>query len=276
MRVEIQLQSSQSSFCLPASYAYLLTSLIYRTLERSSSRYSAFLHERGYGDPKKPFKLFTFSPLLTPTGALRYENGLLRIAANRVRWQVSSPMREFVEHLAQGLLSRGEMELTFNGETQTLGIERIEVLASPVFSAEMRFTCLSPLVVSVGEERNGRFMPHYLRYDELGWSERLRANLLRKYALVQGREPAQTELEIEFDRTYLARVGEKAYKLIDFKGTKIKGVLAPFYTKGSPELIEMGYEAGFGEKNSMGFGMVAIIASGGPKKERDHVTTSTQ
>jgi CRISPR/Cas system endoribonuclease Cas6 (RAMP superfamily) len=89
MRVEIQLQRSQSSFWLPASYAYLLASLIYRTLECSSSRYSAFLHERGYGDPKRPFKLFTFSPLLAPSGAVHYENGLMRIAASRVRWQFS-------------------------------------------------------------------------------------------------------------------------------------------------------------------------------------------
>jgi CRISPR-associated endoribonuclease Cas6 len=29
--------------------------------------------------------------------------------------------------------------------------------------------------------------------------------------------------------------------------------------RGSAELIEIGYEAGFGEKNSMGFGMVEMI-----------------
>ncbi len=32
--------------------------------------------------------------------------------------------------------------------------------------------------------------------------------------------------------------------------------MSPFEVAGSPELIEIGYAAGFGEKGSMGFGMV--------------------
>jgi CRISPR-associated endoribonuclease Cas6 len=275
MRLEIRLRALQSPIVLPASYSYLLTSLIYHTLQHSSQSYATFLHEHGYG-AERPFKLFAFSPLLIPDRAYRYEGTQLKIRSPTVRWQITSPMREFVEHLAQGLLSRGRFELGTERARTVLQIEQIEILASPVFATEMQFRSLSPLVVSVSEERNGRLMPHYLRWDEPGWSERLRANLLKKYELVHGGSPASSELAFEFERAYLARVGEKAYKLIDFKGTKIKGVLAPFRVQGSPKLIEMGYEAGFGEKNSMGFGMVAIIPSGMPEKERDHVSTATQ
>jgi len=32
-----------------------------------------------------------------------------------------------------------------------------------------------------------------------------------------------------------------------------------FETKESRELLEMGYKAGFGERNSMGFGMVKVV-----------------
>jgi len=48
----------------------------------------------------------------------------------------------------------------------------------------------------------------------------------------------------------------KIIKNIQFKQTNIIGFLAPFTVIGSPELIRVGYEAGFGEKGSMGFGMV--------------------
>jgi CRISPR-associated endoribonuclease Cas6 len=36
----------------------------------------------------------------------------------------------------------------------------------------------------------------------------------------------------------------------------IIGIFCPYTVEGDVELIELGYECGFGEKNSMGFGMV--------------------
>ena len=53
-------------------------------------------------------------------------------------------------------------------------------------------------------------------------------------------------------------------RLVDYKGTKIRGVVAPFHVIGAPELIHIGYECGFGDKNSMGFGMVEVS-----KREND-------
>jgi CRISPR-associated endoribonuclease Cas6 len=61
-----------------------------------------------------------------------------------------------------------------------------------------------------------------------------------------------------WDRAYLdeaARRGRRASVLTDIRGIKVRGWLAPFTIEGSPELIEIGYEAGFGARNSMGFGM---------------------
>jgi CRISPR-associated endoribonuclease Cas6 len=39
----------------------------------------------------------------------------------------------------------------------------------------------------------------------------------------------------------------------------VRGWLAPFTVEGSKALIELGYETGFGSRNSMGFGMAAPI-----------------
>jgi CRISPR-associated endoribonuclease Cas6 len=36
--------------------------------------------------------------------------------------------------------------------------------------------------------------------------------------------------------------------------------MAPFTLKGDTELMKIGYEAGYGEKNSMGFGMAKVTA----------------
>jgi len=52
----------------------------------------------------------------------------------------------------------------------------------------------------------------------------------------------------------------KISKPISFKNNiKIKAYEAPFTIKANPELIKIGYDCRFGEKNSAGFGMVKII-----------------
>lgn len=64
------------------------------------------------------------------------------------------------------------------------------------------------------------------------------------------------EFNIKIDTDYMNRRSGKITKKINFKGTDIIGFMAPFEVTASPELIETGHEAGFGEKGSMGFGMV--------------------
>ncbi len=65
------------------------------------------------------------------------------------------------------------------------------------------------------------------------------------------------------DAAYVGRMQGKVQKLLTLKEgrsdeTKIKGTLAPFRLRAPRELMEVGYECGFGEKNSMGFVMVKV------------------
>jgi CRISPR-associated endoribonuclease Cas6 len=43
------------------------------------------------------------------------------------------------------------------------------------------------------------------------------------------------------------------------QGTKVKGFELQFWAEGNPELLKIGYEAGFGERNAQGFGMVKVL-----------------
>ncbi len=253
MRLVLSLQPDRVPCTIPFSYSHALTAVIYRFLARSSHDYARFLHDEGYRAGAKRFKLFTFSQLLIPERTLA-SDGLVCLS-KQISWQISSPIPEFVEHLAAGLLQVGEMRL---GEHE-FAITRVEVVPPPVFAQEMRLRCLSPIVVSVPEERAGKLSARYLRADDPRLSEALRQNLLRKFLVVHGHEPADSSLAVALDRKYGERHGEGIYRLVEYKGTKIKAIMAPLTVRGSLELIEMGYEAGFGEKNSMGFGMVEVI-----------------
>ena len=61
-----------------------------------------------------------------------------------------------------------------------------------------------------------------------------------------------------FDQRYIDKREGRVTRLVDYKGIKIRGVISPFHVIGTPELIRIGYECGFGDKNSAGFGMADV------------------
>lgn len=153
MRIKVRLAAREAPFALPINYNYHLAALIYRTLARSSEDYSRFLHDEGYRQGTKSFKLFTFSQLLLQKR--RIAEGKLIGESSFVELLISSPVDQFVNHLASGLLSQNKVELA----GVRFAIKSIEALPLPEFSEEMRFTCLSPLVASTMVERDGKLQP---------------------------------------------------------------------------------------------------------------------
>jgi CRISPR-associated endoribonuclease Cas6 len=237
--------------------------VIYRLLERSSSAYATFLHEQGYGAADRLFKLFTFSPLFgQPRQVVA---GHLRLETTAVTWYITSPVEAFIRHLVQGILSLDRLEIA----GVPFSITQAETLPEPPFMDEMRFTCLSPLTMSV--RTTGQRWALYLAPDDPQFAAAIRANLGRKYALVQSLQgkarevPRDKAFSLTFDPHYRARHKGRISKLIDYKGTKIRGYQAPFTVTGPPELLRMGYTCGFGDRNSQGFGMVEVARRGAPQ-----------
>lgn len=82
--------------------------------------------------------------------------GLLRILPGAVRWQIASPLDEFLRAFASGLLQGGELRVG----AACFSVASVETLPAPEISEATRFRCLSPVVASV---RNGeRGAPKYL------------------------------------------------------------------------------------------------------------------
>ena len=123
----------------------------------------------------------------------------------------------------------------------------------------MTFRALSPITESVRDEQN---RTRYLNLED-DWSEIIKRNLVRKYQALYGREPSDGRLHWEWDQKYIAEAAKRNRRpsvLIEVsEGIKVRGWLAPFTVEGSKELIEIGHEAGFGSRNSMGFGLAEAI-----------------
>ena len=169
-------------------------------------------------------------------------------------WFVSSPVEQFLSHFADTLLTEGRLSL---GGHQ-LKIMDVTIPRVPRFRSEMQFRCLSPIVMSAVRQHNGQRRTHYCLPDDPELSKLICQNLLRKHEAIHGRTPRDDALSFRFDEAYIRRKQGRVTRLVDFKGIKIRGILCPFHVSGSPALIQVGYECGFGDKNSAGFGMVGV------------------
>ena len=237
---------------LPINYNYFLTGVIYQFLKESDPGYAHFLHQDGYELENRRFKLFTFSQLIAQRREIRGEQIHFR---SPLTWYFSSSQEPFLQNFAASLMQTGILQI----QRQKLQVQNVEVLRQPHFGPQMTFRCLSPITMSTKRERADQLVTHYCLHDDPQFSELVRQNLIRKYEVVHQHPPTEKSFAMTFDQGYIDKRKGRVTRLVNFKGTKIRGILSPFHVIGSPELIHIGYECGFGDKNSMGFGMVEVL-----------------
>jgi len=269
MRLRLTIRPLQKSCSIPINYNYFLSSAIYRWIEASSPEYSAFLHEHGFQPDgvARRFKHFCFSQLIVPERSVH--GNRLQIRSSLIHWCVGMPVEETLQHFVMGLFERQQFYI--GSHDTRFAIEHVEVLPEPTWSRSMRFRMLSPLTVSVPEERNGSLIPHYLFADDPRLPAALRSNIINKYRSLHNGAPAgaaidHAEFYVCLETDFIRRQGgaERVSKLITIREgqsdqTRVRGFLCPLTIEGEPELIRLAYESGLGEKNSMGFGMIEVV-----------------
>ncbi|MBD3288990.1 CRISPR-associated endoribonuclease Cas6, partial [candidate division KSB1 bacterium] len=113
----------------------------------------------------------------------------------------------------------------------------------------------------------GKLSQYYFRPGDRELSSVLMTNLLQKYELIHGESAADLKIEFTPDMNYVERRkqdGKRVTKKItikeedDVNSTDVIAFELPFTLNGDPELMSVAYEAGIGEKNSMGFGMIDL------------------
>jgi len=263
MRIRIVLRQRRKVEELPINTGYLIASSIYHTLSQSSESYATELHDLGYGKKgeRRHFKHFTFSNIQFPKKEIRA--GKIISYSNHVFFFISSPKEEFLQNLVMGLFH----DDLFRISESFFEKELIETMPEPHFQDTMGFTMLSPLTLSISEtSSNGARRKHYLRVHDDRFPILIRQNLIAKYESLTGSafDFYESDFKFDFDESYIQKQekrGKSIEKLITIaagseKETRIKALECPFKITAHPELIKIGYESGFGDSNSMGFGMV--------------------
>lgn len=171
-------------------------------------------------------------------------------------WQVASPEEGFIAALVNGLVAQQVVTIGDKQSVTRFMVTQIEEILPPTFTGKMRFTTLSPLTVSVSEPGNKE--KQYLRADDPSFGSHVCNNLCHKFRVWTGEGCEVDGLRFEFDWDYIEWRGgvQRVSRLESYKGTKIKSWQAPFAVTAPPELLQLGWECGFGEGNSKGFGMV--------------------
>jgi CRISPR-associated endoribonuclease Cas6 len=266
MRVMLTIKPVGRGFALPFNYQYHLSSVIYGWIEKSSSEYSKFLHDKGFSPEgvTRQFKHFCFSQLLIADRKADVQHKRLIINSPTIKWYIGVPVDQTLNHIVIGLFEKQEFYI--DRMYDRFIVEQVETLPEPKWDRKMKFRMLSPLTVSVAEDRNGKLMPYYLRANDPRLADALKNNIINKYRSLYGNNLHDTDFNCVLDEEYIAKRGgyDKVSKLITIKEgteeeTKVKGMMCPLTIEGNPELIKLAYESGLGEKNSVGFGMIEVV-----------------
>lgn len=227
---------------LELDYYDYLSRLLQKFLNDVSMDSCCKIHNDEYQSENMKFNLLTFSELFCPN----YDIDDYEIIVNsNVQWYISSPVKElvldFTDHLIKNKIMKvGEAELEF------VSLQHVKSL--PINSSA-RFRCLSPICIDMPKIHG---IKDYLLIDNENFKKQIKNNLVRKYYFLNNTLPENMNLDIDILNFEECSEG----KCIYIKNDIVRCYMPVFEVKGSRDLINIGYEAGFGSHNGMGLGMV--------------------
>lgn len=220
---------------LPIAYNYYIQSAVYAAWRE---KFPA-LHDEGYTDGARTFRLFTFSPL---RGRYSVE-GKEIVFTGAVSLEIRSPVDALMDELASHLLQCGFLRL---GRC-TLPITDLRTANHLLFFPSARIRMLGAVTVhdTLPDGQTRYYAPAEERFGEL-----LAENLSAKLRAVGLDAPPYLGFRA---------VGTPPRKVVTtFKGVYVTGYLGTFVMDADPAVMGLLYYTGLGTRNSQGFGMFDI------------------
>ena len=250
MRFKIKIEIHGQSMTLPINYQYEFSSWIYKLIREGNPDFAEWLHANGYTNEKKQFKLFTFSNL----SGFRYkvDGDRIKFLSNSADLVISFYPIELIETFVLGLFKSQEFSIGDKYSKIEFVVKTVERLPEPVVTDQMSFKLISPIHITqknpFNENKVDHLNPMHKDFEKLFIS-----NLIEKYnAYNEARD-------FDISSFSLKILSEPIQRLIKIKAdkpgeTKLTGYLFDFELHSTIELNKIGYYAGFGKSNSLGFG----------------------
>ncbi|MCO6497950.1 MAG: CRISPR-associated endoribonuclease Cas6, partial [Chitinophagaceae bacterium] len=235
---------------------YPLSAAIYRIIAKGDEQYADFLHETGYG---KGFKLFTFSQI---DCAYKIAGDRFKILSDSALVLVAFHLPEAAEGFIKGLFQNERIEIADKKSKATFQVETVEavrgILTGKNENEIITITVrpLSPVVAALPNERGHK---DYLAPGDEGFVKNILFNWRNKIESCFDIETARSAILIV--ETLLSGYTPKSRLVAIREGkpeeTRIRGWMN-FRIKLTAEkrFLELLLNAGMGEFNAMGFGMI--------------------
>lgn len=244
---------------IPFNYQYPLSSAIYKIIQRADKEFATFLHNKGYGEGHKSFKLFTFSDIRTP---FVFNGDRMQLTTTNAELIICFYLPKAAETFIRGLFLHQHLEIADRASKAVFHISGVESLTERIpGSGQLILQPISPVVVGRKNER-GHY--DYRSPEDDDFAEYLYYNWMEKCAAVGlpvgiGADAPAIKIEVLFFKH------PPQQRLITIKGgseaeTKIRG-----YTKfrlaieAPVDMIEVALGSGLGLHNAQGMGCVEVI-----------------
>ena len=237
---------------LPINYQYPLQAAIYHTLEKSDLDFSTWLHENGYQQNGKRFKLFTFSNLIVPQYGIDKQRERLVVKSDYVTLYISFLPKKSTQQFIQGLFQQQTIQIADYISGVQFIVREIQVLSPFEYHPDMVFKTLSPICISL---RNERGLMDYLSPKDPRYELGILTGLLDRYNAIHNHPFSGNPY------CHLKLLSEPKSALVRIKSgtpseTRVRGYRFQFKIDLPEELMQIAFESGLGEKGSMGFGMI--------------------
>lgn len=239
--MEILLEFTGQNITLPTYYQYDVQSLIYRLLSVNAD-YSDFIHNSGYQNKEKRFKLFTFGRL---RGAYHIQNDKI-VFHNGFIVEIRTTECEFIA----AVIKATEHCRNYTLRGNKINLNNITLKNTIVFDNSVQIKTVSPITVykTLPDGKTVYFTPN-----QKDFYEAILKNAVNK-AQSHIKMCDLKNMEIEPLLSF-----EKMKKTVtQYKGIFITGWDGVFRLKAAPAFLNFLYQTGVGAKNSQGFGMFDI------------------
>ncbi|MGY4687489.1 CRISPR-associated protein [Petrotoga mexicana DSM 14811] len=248
--MRLNVQFSLNSLILPLNYNHIIQAFILDLID--NAEYRNFVHNEGFSYKKRKYKLFSFSRL-NGKFSLNQKDKTIEFFDN-VSLKISSHDKNLIQYCADSLLFKDDFELL----GQKIHVEKLEYDDLEIKNDKIKVKTLSPITVYSTMEQNSSKKTVYFSPNDDNFSKLIRENLIKKYLAYYD---SYLPKEISNDEFVIKEANQKRSKMIitKYKNFIIKGWHGTFVIQGNPTLLKIGYDSGFGAKNSQGFGLVEVI-----------------
>ncbi len=243
MRIKVTL-SSNRGIVLPTGFNEYLQAFIYSNIQ------DRWLHDKGFENNKRKFKLFVFSSILEKARFDKRNSQF--IFPERISFLISSPVDWILEKFASGIFKNGEQ---FLGQNR-LNVESVSIIKQLKIEREKIIVkALTPIEVHSTFEHNSSKKTYYYAATDSDFENLVNLNMQKKWESFY-KMPCIYNLKIKpygFNKEKIVRFGTKNRYII------IKGWSGNFVLEAKKELLRFAIDAGLGSRNSQGFGMMEIL-----------------